>query len=185
MFVGISVGSVLARLCSTLMSAPAYATYGWRILSPLAIPMVVVIASTCVPTSRRHREFRQIPSRRPGEAQEQRDAAAGRGALPMARDGRLRRGHRQLGALLSTTITAYLTTFLTDVNHMNKTQAYNVTIASNVILIVTICPEPGPVFEMFGLRKSRRAPPGSSPSSRFPRWPSLRTGSRGERWEAW
>lgn len=149
-FVGISVGSVLARLCSALMSAQAFATYGWRILFLLAIPMVAIglyLRSNVEETP----EFRQIAAAR---------EKAKRNATPL-RDA-VRSQWRAMvvfgvatasWALISTTITAYLTTFLTDVNHMTKAQAYNVTIASNVILIVATVAM-GPVFDRFGLRKT-------------------------------
>ncbi len=57
------------------------------------------------------------------------------------------------GTLLSTTITAYLTTFLIDTNGLSTTAAQNITIASNVVVIAATLAA-GPLADRIGLRRS-------------------------------
>jgi MHS family proline/betaine transporter-like MFS transporter len=152
-FIGISIGSIFARICSSLMSEHAYQTYGWRILFLLALPMAVLgvyLRSHVEETP----EFREIVAAREKARQE---------ATPL-RDAIRSQWPAMLVfvmatasyALISSTITSYLTTFLTDVNDMTKTQAYNATIASNVVLIIATLAM-GSVCDRLGLRKTLMA----------------------------
>jgi MHS family proline/betaine transporter-like MFS transporter len=56
-------------------------------------------------------------------------------------------------ALLSTTITSYLTTFLIKVGELDNTEAYNATIVSNVLVIAGTLAM-GPVADRIGLRRA-------------------------------
>lgn len=152
-FIGISIGSVLARVLSQVMSDQAYQTYGWRILFLVALPLAILgiyLRSHVEETP----EFRQIAAAR---------QAANRQATPV-QDALRSQWPAMIAfvvatasyALISSTITSYLTTFLTNVNDLTKSQAYNVTIISNVVLIITTIAM-GPVFDRLGLRKTLMA----------------------------
>ncbi|MDQ0383023.1 MFS transporter [Amycolatopsis thermophila] len=149
-FIGIMVGSVLARLLSSVMSASAYDAYGWRILFLLGLPFAAfgVYLRSRVEESP---EFQQLT-----QAREE----AATAATPV-RDAFRWHWIAMLVfvictasyALISTTVTSYLTTFLTSVAHLTKNDAYNVTIVSNVLVIVGTLVM-GVVCDRFGLRRT-------------------------------
>jgi MHS family proline/betaine transporter-like MFS transporter len=149
-FVGIMVGSVLARVLAAVMSENAYETYGWRILFLLGLPLAAFgfyLRSRVEETP----EFRDIAAER---RETKREATPVRDAL--------RRHWAPIllfivctasYALLSTTITAYLTTFLIDTNGLSTTAAQNITIASNVVVIAATLAA-GPLCDRIGLRRT-------------------------------
>src|SRR3954447_9488115 len=149
-FVGIMVGSVLARVCAALMSESAYESYGWRILFLLGLPLAalgVYLRSRVEETP----EFREIAEERREAKQE---------ATPVRDALRTEWGAILVFivatasyALLSTTITAYLTTFLIDTNGLSTTAAQNITIASNVAVIAATLAA-GPLADRIGLRRT-------------------------------
>lgn len=149
-FIGIMLGSVLARIASAVMSKEAYQTYGWRILFLVAVPLAAAgfyLRSRVEETP----EFRELERERERTAA---DASPLRSTLrtqwvPMLVLVACTASY----ALLSTTITSYLTTFLVDVNSLSTTQAQNATILSNVAVIVATLVA-GLVCDRLGLRRT-------------------------------
>jgi MHS family proline/betaine transporter-like MFS transporter len=149
-FIGIMTGSLLARICSSVLSKEDYNTYGWRILFLVALPLAIfgVYLRSKVEESP---EFKLLAEAR---------AKAKEIATPL-RDAL--RFHwipivifivcTASYALLSTTITSYLTTFLINVNGLDSNSAYNATIVSNIFVIVGTLVM-GPVADKIGLRKT-------------------------------
>jgi MHS family proline/betaine transporter-like MFS transporter len=149
-FVGIMTGSILARIASAVLSKQAYHTYGWRILFLVAIPLAIAgyyLRTKVAETP----EFEQLTRERKQTAAESSPLAA-----------TLRQQWPAMTvllvctasyALISTTITSYLTTFLIDVNGLDSNQAYNATILSNVALILATLVA-GLFCDRFGLRRT-------------------------------
>ena len=149
-FIGILCGSVFARICSSVLSKQDYETFGWRILFLIAVPLAVfgVYLRSRVEESP---EFEML-----ARAREKANVIA----TPL-RDA-LRSQWLTIVifiictasyALLSTTITSYLTTFLIKVGELDNTEAYNATIVSNVLVIAGTLAM-GPVADRIGLRKA-------------------------------
>ncbi|MFD4253419.1 MFS transporter [Amycolatopsis thermoflava] len=149
-FIGIMVGSVLARLLSSVMTPAAYDTYGWRILFLLGLPF----AAFGVYLRSRVEESPEF------EALQRARSEATRVATPL-RDALRRHWGAMLVfvvctasyALISTTVTSYLTTFLTSTAHLSKDDAYTATIGSNVFVLVGTLVM-GVVCDRFGLRRT-------------------------------
>ncbi|HET6500688.1 MAG TPA: MFS transporter [Amycolatopsis sp.] len=149
-FVGILVGPALASLLSAVMTRSAYDAYGWRILFLLGIPLAVfgVYLRSRVEESP---EFERLKTER---------KKAARAATPL-RDAFRSHWATMLVfmvctasfALLSNTITSYLTTFLTSVGHLASSDAYTVTIVSNLLVIVGTLIM-GRVCDRLGLRRA-------------------------------
>jgi MHS family proline/betaine transporter-like MFS transporter len=149
-FLGIMLGSVLARIASAVMSKQAYADYGWRLLFLVAVPLAVFgfyLRSRIEETP----EFRRLAQARRERATE---------ASPVL--ATLRRHWADIlvllvctasYALISTTITSYLTTFLIKVNGLTNDEAYNATIVSNIAVIVATLVL-GVVCDRIGLRRT-------------------------------
>jgi MHS family proline/betaine transporter-like MFS transporter len=149
-FIGILCGSVFARICSSVLSKEDYESFGWRILFLVAVPLAVfgVYLRSRVEESP---EFEML-----ARAREKARVVA----TPL-RDA-LRSQWKAIVifivctasyALLSTTITSYLTTFLINTGGLDKTEAYNATIVSN-LLVITGTLVMGPVADRIGLRKT-------------------------------
>jgi MHS family proline/betaine transporter-like MFS transporter len=149
-FIGILCGSLLARVVSSVLSKADYNTYGWRILFLVGLPLAVfgVYLRSKVEESP---EFEQLAAAR---------EKAKTTATPLRDALRL---HwvpivvfiicTASYALLSTTITSYLTTFLTSVGKLGSNEAYNATIVSNVLVIAGTLAM-GPVADRLGLRRA-------------------------------
>jgi MHS family proline/betaine transporter-like MFS transporter len=149
-FIGIMTGTVLARLASAVMSKEAYNAYGWRILFFVAVPLAVFgfyLRSRVEETP----EFEQL-------ARVRRETAAEASPLRAT----LRQQWPAMTvllvctasyALISTTITSYLTTFLINVNGLSTNDAYNATILSNVAVILATLVM-GVVCDRIGLRRT-------------------------------
>jgi MHS family proline/betaine transporter-like MFS transporter len=149
-FIGILCGSVFARICSSVLSKEDYESFGWRILFLIAVPLAVfgVYLRSRVEESP---EFEML-----ARAREKARVVA----TPL-RDA-LRSQWKTIiifivctasYALLSTTITSYLTTFLINTGGLDKTEAYNATIVSNLLVIAGTLAM-GPVADRIGLRKT-------------------------------
>jgi MHS family proline/betaine transporter-like MFS transporter len=149
-FAGIMTGSVLARLLSAVMSAGAYDAYGWRLLFLLAVPLALsgfYLRNRVEETP----EFKQVAAERERTRRE---------ASPL-RDALRWQGPAILVfivctasyALISTTITAYLTTFLVETNGLSEPQAYTATIVSNLALIAATLAM-GVATDRIGLRRA-------------------------------
>jgi MHS family proline/betaine transporter-like MFS transporter len=149
-FIGILCGSVFARICSSMLDKQDYEAFGWRILFLIAVPLALfgVYLRSRVEESP---EFEMLARAR---------AKAKVVATPL-RDAV--RNHwltiivfivcTASYALLSSTITAYLTTFLIKVGELDNTEAYNATIISNLLVIAGTLAM-GPVADRIGLRKA-------------------------------
>ncbi|MQA04043.1 MAG: MFS transporter [Streptosporangiales bacterium] len=149
-FVGIMSGSVMARLYSFVLGEDAYTAYGWRFLFLLAVPLAV---------------FGFYLRRRVEETPEFEQIAAARRAAKHKKSPLVEtlRWHwprvvvfivcAASYALISTTITSYLTTFLISVGHLGNTEAFNVTIVSNVFVIAAALAT-GVLCDRIGLRKT-------------------------------
>lgn len=149
-FLGIMIGSVVARIFSAFMSESAYETYGWRLLFLFAIPLGILgvyLRSRVEETP----EFKQMQAARQQQP---------RKASPLRET--LRFQWRVIlvfivcvssYALISTTVTSYFTTFLTEVNGLSKSDAYTTTIVSNVALIAATLLA-GLYGDRLGLRRS-------------------------------
>lgn len=149
-FIGILCASLLARLVSSFLSKDEYNAFGWRILFLVGLPLVAfgVYLRSKVEESP---EFVQLVAAR---------EKAKTVATPLRDALRL---HwipivvfivcTASYALLSTTITSFLTTFLTNVGKLDNTQAYNATIVSNLFVIAGTLAM-GPVADKIGLRRT-------------------------------
>ncbi|MFF4598064.1 MFS transporter [Amycolatopsis sp. CA-161197] len=149
-FIGILCGSLLARVFSSILTKDEYQTFGWRILFLVGLPLAAfgVYLRSKVEESP---EFELLV-----KAREKAKAAA----TPLRDALRL---HwvpivvfivcTASYALLSTTITSFLTTFLINVGKLDSTEAYNATIVSNVLVIIGTLVM-GPVADKIGLRKA-------------------------------
>ncbi|MEV4597015.1 MFS transporter [Amycolatopsis sp. NPDC049253] len=149
-FIGILCGSLLARVFSSVLTKDEYQTFGWRILFLVGLPLAAfgVYLRSKVEESP---EFELLV-----KAREKAKAAA----TPLRDALRL---HwvpivvfivcTASYALLSTTITSFLTTFLINVGKLDSTEAYNATIVSNVLVIAGTLVM-GPVADKIGLRKA-------------------------------
>ncbi|NHU48910.1 MFS transporter [Rhodococcus sp. A14] len=133
-FIGIMIGSVFARIASAVLGDEAFAAYGWRILFLLGLPLAAIgfyLRSRADETP----EFEQLKRER---------AAAKEVATPLAD---ALRSYRPLMvtfmiatasyALISTTITSYLVTFLQQTNGLTANQTYTASIVSNVAVIAS------------------------------------------------
>jgi MHS family proline/betaine transporter-like MFS transporter len=149
-FVGILCGSLFARLLSSVLSEEQYDTYGWRILFLVGLPLAIfgVYLRSRVEESPEFEMLARARERAKIVATPLRDA--------------LRLHWRTIVlfivatasyALLSTTITSYLTTFLIKTGGLTTTEAYNATIVSNV-LVITGTLVMGFVADRIGLRRS-------------------------------
>lgn len=148
-FAGILVGSLAATVVSALMSPAAYEAWGWRILFLLALPMGAFGLYLRSRTDEGP-EFKQFLAERD---------RTGVKATPLRdvfthqwRKMLLFCGFLATWALIATTITAYITTFLLRVNGMSKSQAYLATVLAGVMVIgaVLVC---GRFADRIGLRK--------------------------------
>lgn len=149
-FLGIMVGSVLARLASAVMSPAAYNAYGWRILFLVALPLAAAgyyLRSRVEETP----EFEEL-------AKVRRETAAESSPVRST----LRQQWPAMTvllvctasyALISTTITSYLTTFLTSVNGLSTDDAYNATVLSNIAVIIATLGA-GFLCDRIGLRRT-------------------------------
>jgi MHS family proline/betaine transporter-like MFS transporter len=149
-FVGIMCGSVLARIASAVMTEEAYNAYGWRILFLVAVPLAAAgfyLRSRVEETP----EFEALTRARRKTAAEVSPVRA-----------TLRRQWPTMVtllvctasyALISTTITSYLTTFLINVNGLSNNEAYNATILSNVAVVVATVAT-GVLCDRIGLRRT-------------------------------
>ncbi|MEU4667973.1 MFS transporter [Amycolatopsis sp. NPDC023774] len=149
-FIGILCGSLLARVFSSVLTKDEYQTFGWRILFLVGLLLAAfgVYLRSKVEESP---EFELLV-----KAREKAKAAA----TPLRDALRL---HwvpivvfivcTASYALLSTTITSFLTTFLINVGKLDSTEAYNATIVSNVLVIAGTLVM-GPVADKIGLRKA-------------------------------
>ncbi|MGP4018462.1 MFS transporter [Saccharopolyspora sp. 5N708] len=149
-FIGILCGSLLARVCSSLLTEDQYNTFGWRILFLVGLPLAVfgVYLRSRVEESP---EFEMLAAAR---------EKAKTAATPLRDALRLHWGKIVVFivatasyALLSTTITSYLTTFLIKVGKLSSDEAYNATIVSNLLVIVGTLVM-GPVADRLGLRRA-------------------------------
>lgn len=149
-FIGILCGSLLARVFSSVLSKDEYQSFGWRILFLVGLPLAAfgVYLRSRVEESP---EFELLAKAR---------AKAKETATPLRDALRL---HwipivvfivcTASYALLSTTITSFLTTFLINIGKLGSTEAYNVTIVSNVLVILGSLAM-GPVADKIGLRRT-------------------------------
>ncbi|MEV6898476.1 MFS transporter [Amycolatopsis sp. NPDC051372] len=149
-FIGILCGSLLARVFSSILTKDEYQTFGWRILFLVGLPLAAfgVYLRSKVEESP---EFELLV-----KAREKAKAAA----TPLRDALRLHWVPIVIFivctasyALLSTTITSFLTTFLINVGKLDSTEAYNATIVSNVLVIAGTLVM-GPVADKIGLRKA-------------------------------
>lgn len=149
-FVGILCGSLLAKLCSSVLTKDEYSTYGWRILFLVGLPLAIfgVYLRSRVEESP---EFKQLAAAR---------EKAKIVATPLRDALRLHWVPILLFivctasyALLSSTITSYFTTFLINVGKVDSAGAYNATIVSDVFVIVGSLVM-GPVADRIGLRRT-------------------------------
>ncbi|WIX77706.1 MFS transporter [Amycolatopsis carbonis] len=149
-FIGILCGSLLARVFSSVLTKDEYQTFGWRILFLVGLPLAAfgVYLRSKVEESP---EFELLV-----KAREKAKAAA----TPLRDALRLHWVPIVIFivctasyALLSTTITSFLTTFLINVGKLDSTEAYNATIVSNVLVIAGTLVM-GPVADKIGLRKA-------------------------------
>ncbi|BBY30005.1 MFS transporter [Mycolicibacterium sediminis] len=148
-FVGIMAGSVLARLTSAVIGQDAFESYGWRFLFLLGLPLAAIgfyLRARADETP----EFEQLKAER---------AKAKEVARPLS--DALRSSWKLMlvfavltasYALISTTITSYLTTFLKETTKLTADQAYTATIVSNVAVIVATLVA-GSFCDRIGLRK--------------------------------
>jgi len=148
-FVGIMAGSVLARGASAILGQEAFESYGWRILFLLGLPLAAIgfyLRARADETP----EFEQLKRER---------ARAKEVARPLSEA--LRSSWRLMlvftvltasYALISTTITSYLTTFLKETTKLTADQAYTATIVSNVAVIVATLVA-GSFCDRLGLRR--------------------------------
>jgi MFS transporter, MHS family, proline/betaine transporter len=149
-FTGIMFGSILARVASAVMSPDAYDSYGWRILFLLAIPLALVgfyLRSRVEETP----EFEQLSAERRAETKE---------VSPIRSSLRWYWPEMLVllvctasFALISTTITTYLTTFLIKTGGLSESAAYNATILSNIAVIIATLVM-GVVCDRIGLRRT-------------------------------
>lgn len=149
-FIGILCGSLLARVFSSVLTKDEYQTFGWRILFLVGLPLAAfgVYLRSKVEESP---EFELLAKAR---------AKAKATATPLRDALRLHWVPIVIFivctasyALLSTTITSFLTTFLINVGKLDSTEAYNATIVSNVMVIAGTLVM-GPVADKIGLRKA-------------------------------
>ncbi|WP_326834354.1 MFS transporter [Amycolatopsis rhabdoformis] len=149
-FIGILCGSLLARVFSSVLTKDEYQTFGWRILFLVGLPLAAfgVYLRSKVEESP---EFELLAKAR---------AKAKEAATPLRDALRLHWVPIVIFivctasyALLSTTITSFLTTFLINVGKLDSTEAYNATIVSNVLVIAGTLVM-GPVADKIGLRRS-------------------------------
>ncbi|MFI5613111.1 MFS transporter [Amycolatopsis sp. NPDC051903] len=149
-FIGILCGSLLARVFSSFLTKDEYQTFGWRILFLVGLPLAAfgVYLRSRVEESP---EFEMLAKAR---------AKAKETATPLRDALRLHWVPIVIFivctasyALLSTTITSFLTTFLINVGKLDSTEAYNATIVSNVLVIAGSLVM-GPVADKIGLRKA-------------------------------
>lgn len=148
-FLGMLVGSLGATVVSSLLSEDAYQSWGWRILFLLAAPMGafgVYLRSR----TEEGPEFKRYLARR---------AETGATAAPVG--DALRRHWRRIlvfclflatWSLISATLTNYITTFLTEVNGLTKSQAYVGTTLSGIVVVIAVLLI-GPVMDRIGLRR--------------------------------
>jgi MHS family proline/betaine transporter-like MFS transporter len=148
-FVGIMAGSVLARLATAIMGQDAFESYGWRILFLLGLPLAAIgfyLRARADETP----EFEQLKRER---------AKAKEVARPLS--DAIRSSWKLMlvftvltasYALISTTITSYLTTFLRETTKLTANQAYTATIVSNVAVIVATLVA-GSFCDRLGLRR--------------------------------
>ncbi|NUH39791.1 MFS transporter [Streptomyces samsunensis] len=149
-FVGIMTGSVLARITSAVMSRESYEAYGWRILFLVTVPLALM----GVYLRRRVEEtpeFEELARTRRKTAVE---AAPLRSTLRQQWPAMLVLLVCTASyALISTTITSYLTTFLIDVGGLATDQAYNATVLSNLAVIAATLAT-GVLCDRVGLRRT-------------------------------
>lgn len=134
-FLGIATGSVVARILAAVMSEEAYDAYGWRILFLVAMPLGLLgfyLRSRVEETP----EFRRLQESKAGT---ERESSPLRDTL--VRYWRVMAVYMvcvSAFSLISTTVTSYFATFLTQVNHLTASDTYTVTIVSNVAVIGTV-----------------------------------------------
>jgi MFS transporter, MHS family, proline/betaine transporter len=149
-FVGILCGSVLARLASATLSKQAYHDYGWRLLFLVAIPLAIAgyyLRNRVAETP----EFEQLArSRQHATAESSPVLATLREQWPAMLVLLVCTASY---ALISTTITSYLTTFLLEIAKLDSGQAYNATILSNVAVVLATLGT-GVACDRFGLRRT-------------------------------
>lgn len=148
-FVGIMTGSVFARIATAIMGQEAFESYGWRILFLLGLPLAGIgfyLRARADETP----EFEQLKRAR---------AAAKEAAIPLS--AALRSTWKLMlvfmiatasYALISTTITSYLTTFLKATSGLSTDQAYTATIVSNIAVIAATLVV-GSFSDRIGLRR--------------------------------
>jgi MHS family proline/betaine transporter-like MFS transporter len=148
-FIGIMTGSVFARIATAIMGQEAFESYGWRILFLLGLPLAGIgfyLRARADETP----EFEQLKRAR---------AAAKEVASPLS--DALRSTRKLIFvfmvltasyALISTTITSYLTTFLKQTTGLSTDEAYTATIVSNIAVIAATLVV-GSFSDRIGLRR--------------------------------
>jgi MFS transporter, MHS family, proline/betaine transporter len=149
-FIGILCGSLFARVCSAVLTKQEYDTFGWRILFLVGLPLAVigVYLRSRVEESPEFQMLARARERAKVVATPLRDALRehwGTIVIFIVCTASY--------ALLSTTITSYLTTFLIKVGGLDNSAAYNATIVSNLLVIAGTLAM-GPVTDRIGLRKA-------------------------------
>lgn len=148
-FIGIMTGSVFARIATAIMGQDAFESYGWRILFLFGLPLAAIgfyLRARADETP----EFEQLKRER---------AAAKEEAAPLLEA--MRSSWKMMAvfmvltasyALISTTITSYLTTFLKATSKLTTDQAYTATIVSNIAVIAATLVV-GSFCDRIGLRR--------------------------------
>lgn len=150
-FMGFFVGALLATLLSASMSIQAYETWGWRILFLLAFPMSLIGLYL-------RRKTEESPEFQ--EVQRIQEAKNTRTEYPIVEAVRLYwkrilvfAAFLSTWAIMSTTMTQYLVTFLKGNSALSESQANAANTLSTIMVIAAILLF-SPVADRVGLRKA-------------------------------
>ncbi|MGA8115338.1 MAG: MFS transporter [Actinocatenispora sp.] len=150
-FVGFLVGSLFATILSATMPADSYEAWGWRVLFWLAVPMGIVGLYLRRKTEEGE-EFRAL----------QRALARRKETVRSPFFEAMRTHWRRIGifvaflgtwAIISATLTSYLTTFLKNNEALSSTQAYAANTLGSVMIIVFVLLF-SPFADRLGLRRA-------------------------------